>query len=154
MTENIPMSESVADETAETPGQRCYRSLEEALIDRHIPVENRDFIRRALRSVDVAEYVDRGGCIKVIRRDGGPAIEIHYGYTNGFRSEEEILAAVGDVDRWISRRGRGMWGVSHPENKLRDGSGVGSARQDRREYGVCPTCWQTLPATRVCGNCE
>ena len=28
-----------------------------------------------------------------------------------------------------------------------------SSRAAERDYGTCPTCWQKLPATGVCGNC-
>lgn len=29
-----------------------------------------------------------------------------------------------------------------------------SKRAVERDFGTCPTCWQKLPATGICGNCD
>lgn len=130
----------------------AYASLEAAFVHQRTPLENQAFIRRLLAGLDIIAFYDRGSYIRADRARGGYAIQIHYGYSNGFRSEDEITAGVGDVDRWRSARGTALWGVTHPEHKLR--SGGGGAKVERREWGFCPTCGLKLPATGLCDSCD
>ncbi|WP_298945015.1 hypothetical protein [uncultured Microbacterium sp.] len=133
----------------ETP----YPSLDAAFSHQQTPLENRAFIRNLLAEIDVAGYYDRGNYIKVTRAQGGYAIQLHYGYSNGFRGEAEITRGVGDVDRWRSGRGINLWGVSHPENKLRS-AGTMENKSEKREWGFCPICGLKLPASARCDNCD
>lgn len=151
MTVSSP-EEEWHDEGAAGQDLRAYNSLEDALRDRHLPVENQAFVRTLLSALDVEGYFERSGYIKVTRAGGGPAIAIHYGYSNGFRSEDEIVRAVGDVERWPSARGKGLWGVAHPTN--RPHSGGGGTKRDRLELGTCTTCGMQLPATGKCDYCD
>lgn len=93
---------------------RRFASLDEALTEFRMPAENRAFVEQYLGLVDPIGYYGRSGYIKVIRRDGGPAIQIHVGYATGFRTESELKLTVADADIWESDRGAGLWGVTHP----------------------------------------
>jgi hypothetical protein len=131
---------------------RRYRSLDEALKLRKIPLENHKLIRRFTSAIGIAGYFDRGVYIKAVRANGGPALNIAYGWSNGFISEAEVIEAAGpEVSRWPSGRGTAQWGVSHPVHKTSGGGG--GATTPSREYGVCPTCnYALLPGGR-CGHC-
>lgn len=130
---------------------RRYASLAEAFQDRGTRPENQAFIREFLKNVDVAGFYRRGNYIKVTRHSGGPALQIHEGYTNGFRSAEDVIATAGDVDRWESRRVRHTWGITHPTHGSARGGDL--QRQARREGGQCPTCGDVLPLSGVCNWC-
>ncbi|MGO2110767.1 MAG: hypothetical protein ACTH31_04065 [Pseudoclavibacter sp.] len=91
-----------------------YATLDEALEGARIPEGNHEFIRSFMDSIDAIGFYQRGGYIKVVRRSHGSPLQIHPGYTQGFRAEIEILLTLGeDADRWQSERG-GLWGVTHP----------------------------------------
>ena len=101
--------------------------------------------------IGVECYKDRG-YIKAIRFDGGPHREIHYGWTNGFRSEVEVRSAAGaGANCWESGRASGMWGVSHPVNNI--GRGRGPAIPDR-DYGTCPKHHLKLPVSGIFHQCS
>lgn len=129
-----------------------YASLDAAFAHQRTPLANQALVRRLLAGVEVKQYLDGKSHIKVTRVSGGPAIQVHFGYSNGFISEDEIIRNAGDVDRWPSGRGTGMWGVSHPENRLR--SGAGKRERRNREHGTCPDCGLQLPASGTCGTCD
>lgn len=111
-----------------TGRQAPYASLDAALEGHSIPLENRELIRRITSRLPIDGYYSRAGYIKATRTDSPRALHIAPGYTNGFLSEAEILETAGDVERWESSR-RGLWGVSHPENRVRDGGARRSAHQ-------------------------
>lgn len=136
---------------AELLDGRRYASLAHALESRNIPRENHDLIKRFTAALAISAYYERGSYIKAVRSDGGPPLHINFGWTNGFRSEDEVIRAAGnDAERWRSARGRGQWGVSHPANKMRSGE---KAKPTRRQFGSCPTCHLALPATGRCDDC-
>jgi hypothetical protein len=145
-------SREYADENPGAAEGSAYSSLEAAFVHQKTPLENQAFVRQLLSGVSVDAFFDRGSYIKATRADGGPAVQIHYGYSNGFRSEEEITRSIGDVDRWRSGRATNLWGVSHPENKIRSSSGGGHA--EKREWGYCTTCGLKLPASGLCDMCD
>lgn len=152
------MSQHGGQNLAENPatGLRRYGSLEEAFQHRSIPLENREFVRKLLASLDITGFEAASSYIKATRGDSNIAIQISSGFSTGFLTESEITNSVGNVQRWPSSRGQGggvpTWGVSHPTNALREGGEAHSASTER-DYGFCETCFQQLPATKVCSNC-
>ena len=86
-------------------------SLVSAFAKVGIPAENHRFIRRMIDAADISEYraVVRGDkpYITATRRDGGPDLHIHYGYTTGFTSEADAvrIAGTGAACRPSSRKG-------------------------------------------------
>ncbi|OBG06223.1 hypothetical protein [Mycolicibacter sinensis] len=132
-------------------------SLLGALSKARIPVENHGFIERLTMAVGIAEYqavvsVDKP-YVRARRQDGLPDLRIHYGYTTGFVSEDEVVRVAGSgADRGPSSR-KGTWYVAHPTNQVRHGSD--RARDIRREAArLCTTCYVQLPLTGICGACD
>lgn len=134
-----------------TGRQAPYDSLDAAFEGHSIALENRELIRKVMSKLPIDGYYSRAGYIKATRTDSPRAMHIAPGYTNGFLSEAEILETAGDVERWESDR-HGLWGLSHPENRMRDGGARRSAYQ--RVSVDCPTCGLELPLTGVCGECD
>ncbi|WP_159599923.1 hypothetical protein [Agromyces humi] len=137
-----------AGTTPEADGRR-YSSLNEALQAHGIPVENHRFIQAITEQVGIAEYFGTSSYIKAVRQGAGPALNISYGWTNGFRSEEEARRAAGEgANIWPSQRGKGQWGVGHPEHG--SGSGGGAPAKVKRDYGVCEVCFTAYSANGSC----
>ncbi len=134
-------------------GHRRYPSLHAALHAQRTPAENQSFIERMLEPIPTTAYIQRADYIKVVRADSGPALEIHYGWSSGFRTEEEAVAAAGGEAHWPSARGDGLWGVDHPVRGHRT-SEAWAAHAGQRDYGSCSSCFQVLPATGVCASCD
>ncbi|GAB3275397.1 hypothetical protein [Microbacterium lacusdiani] len=142
-----------------------FETLDEAFQRYGTPAANQALVRRIVESADVAGIVGFRTYFKLERRSG-PALEVHAGYTNGFRNESDAVRLAGDIERWPSRRFQGAWGVTHPETRPRaaqpasrrfPGSRVAatprpSAVPERAE-AVCPTCFMVLPRTGVCDTC-
>lgn len=136
----------------EAADRAVFRSLDHALQAHGIPDENRSLIRRFCAELDIVQYDDMGSYIKAVR-SGGPALNIAYGWTNGFRSEAEGRSAAGDAaEIWMSQRGKGLWGVTHPINKI--GHGGGGPTKPNRTFGFCPRCNLALSADGQCGYCS
>lgn len=130
-------------------------SLFGALSKARIPVENHEFIRRFTSAIGIVEFraVERADqpYVVAMRRDRFPDLWIHYGYTNGFTSEEEILRVAGSgVGRAVSSR-KGTWYVEHPVTGVRPGSE--RSYDVRRSAGFCG-CGMQLSVTGVCGSCD
>ena len=109
---------------------RAYESLSDALRDQQIPLDNHATIRAFCGSIGISRYLRLADSIKAVRRDGGPALEIHWGRTRGFVLETArgCLGAVKSGD---------LWYVAHPENRLPEfsrGSRSGLAKIE------CPVC--------------
>jgi hypothetical protein len=133
-------------------GSSTYPSLASALAAKSIPLENQVLIREFCEYIGIDRYEDRG-YIKAVRANRGPALQIHWGWTNGFESEDEARRSTGDrAPCWPSQRGTGLWGVSHPTNNI--GHGGGGPANELPDYGTCPSCNITLPATGVCDTCS
>jgi len=133
-----------------TGRQAPYASLDAAFEGHSIPLENRELIRKIVSALPVDGFYSRAGYIKATRTDSQRALHIAPGYTNGFLSEEEVVATVGDVERWRSKR-KGLWGISHPENRIREGSDRRSSV--RHAAASCPECGLELPRTGICAMC-
>lgn len=151
-------------------GARAVRltDLDEAFERYATPMANRDLIRAIYDSTDVDGIVGFGDYFQFKRRGGYPALEVHPGYTNGFRTEQDVTRRAGDsVPRWPSRRFHGAWGIDHPvdggKSTARSTRTAGSAtkRPSRKAPAVpekpkpvCMTCFLELPSTGVCSSCE
>ena len=130
-----------------------FSSLHGALSKAEIPAENHEFIRGLTSAVGITDYrvVEAGKTyIKATRREGGPDLHIHSGYTNGFTSEEEAVGIAGSAVRGASSR-KGTWYVEHPVTKVRPGSPRSASV--RREGAFCD-CGMQLSLTGICSNCD
>ena len=140
---------------------RRYASLAEALDAFRMPEANRAFVEQYLGLVDPIGFYGRSGYIKVIRRDGGPAIQIHAGYATGFQSESELRLTVGEgAEVWESDRGTGLWGVTHPvaQRGRESGSGRSTGAASRAakpataeiEREICMDCFEEKSFSGQC----
>ena len=154
-----------ADSTRKNEGRATrYATLDEAFRRHGTPAANQELIRRIVDGIDAAGFVGYSTYFRVERRGGSPALEVHPGYTNGFRTEQEIVRRLGDeVERWPSRRFHGAWGVTHPVAAPVLASGPKRAPRAARgprasepeaPPKVCDTCFMVLPMSGVCQNCE
>ncbi|MDJ1372673.1 hypothetical protein [Gulosibacter molinativorax] len=140
-----------ADADEAKTANRRYANLDEALQAQGVPESNHEFIRKFVDGLDVIGFYARSGYIKAIRRSLGPAIQIHSGYSTGFRSEMEIYAVLGDVEHSEGKRG---WTVTHPRRKVPVTDSGKAPKQREIEYPICPECFMTLPATGKCDDCD
>jgi hypothetical protein len=131
-----------------------FDSLQGALSKAQIPAENHEVIRRFTSAVGITDYrvveASSNAYIKATRREGGPDLHIHWGYTNGFTCEEEAVGIAGSAVRGASSR-KGTWYVEHPVTKVRPGSTRSASV--RREGAFCD-CGMQLSLTGVCSNCD
>lgn len=165
-------------------GARAVRlaSLAEAFERYGTPAANRELIQAVYDNTDIDQIVGFGDYFQLKRRGGYPALEVHPGYTNGFRTEQDVIRRVGDdVPRWPSRRFHGAWGIDHPVDaaparrasarsagqsaprapkapRRLPGSSTPAAPSTRRvelekPKPVCMTCFLELPATGICVTC-
>lgn len=156
-----------------------YGSLDEALVSRRAPVENRVFLRSLLNRMPIERLMRADGGFTVVRTDDAPDIHVRKGYTVGFQTEEEIIAVVGtEAPRWRSVRHPGAWAVDHPahgrgaiieaEELAAERGPVKSAKRvakpkaepkvkppvaQERVQPVCPNCFMMMALSGVCGNC-
>lgn len=148
-----PDTDALDGEDSLNDDSRRYASLDRALFAHGIPLENHPLIRRFTAEIGIAAFFERGPYIKAVRKQSGPALNINYGWTNGFVSEDEVINAAGeDLKRWPSGRGTGLWGITHPIHG--HASSSGGAARPARNYGVCPRCHMQLPASGRCSDCE
>ncbi|OCG72842.1 hypothetical protein [Microbacterium sediminis] len=151
-----------ADSARKNPGRATrYASLDEAFERHGTPAANQELIRRIVDGIDAAGFVGFSTHFRIERRGGSPALEVHPGYTNGFRTEQEIVRRLGEtVERWPSRRFHGAWGVTHPVARPAAPAPAPRAPRARRSSEpeappkVCPTCFMVLPMSGVCQNCD
>ncbi|QVI26768.1 hypothetical protein MN2019_21235 [Mycolicibacterium neoaurum] len=131
-------------------------SLTSALAKARVPAANHDFIRRFASAIGIARYeamaVDTTKpYVLATRHDGLPPLHIHYGFTSGFATEEEVVRAAGnDVTRAPSSR-KGTWYVAHPVNEIRPRGE--RAKDVRREARFC-SCGMQLSLTGNCDYCS
>ncbi len=130
-----------------------FASLSDALREHGIPLENHSFIRQFTDAIGIEAYFGTTEYIKAVRTGAGPDLNIAYGWSNGFVSEEEARLATGDTTQvWTSSRATGLWGVTHPMHGSGNGGGPEST-SGRRDYGTCPTCFTKFAANGSC-PCE
>jgi hypothetical protein len=158
----VTRSPEPADSARKNPGRATrYASLDEAFERHGTPAQNRDLIRRIVEGIDAAGFLGYATHFRVERRGGSPALEVHPGYTNGFRTEQEIVRHLGEgVERWPSRRFHGAWGVSHPvavrvpAAPSKRAPRAARTSEPEAPPKVCPTCFMVLPMSGVCQNCD
>ncbi len=128
---------------------RQFLHLADALRRKGTTIANTAFITQLMSRIDVDAYFERSSYIRVVRRSGGPDLHIAFGFTNGFRTREELVEAAGDRDIWPSKRIAGTWGVTHPDNKMHSAHG---SRMNRtgRDGTACPICGMVMPLSGVC----
>ena len=112
---------------------RQYADLDEALEQKHIPLENRPIIRALIATIECSRFEETTGYIKVTRSQPGPTTEIGWGWVTGYLTREDADGA-GGVSVWPYGHG---WGITLPINKGRDGGDRG--RPPITSGKVCPT---------------
>jgi hypothetical protein len=131
-------------------------SLLSALTEARIPVDNHEFIRQMTTAIGIADYravvkPDKP-YVKAKRLDGRRELHIYYGYTNGFTSKDEIVAATGSGAACGPSTRKPTWYVKHPVTNVQPGwersLSVG------READKCDRCHQLMPLTGICDNCD
>lgn len=133
-------------------GERRYPSLQDAFRDKRTSVANQRFISRLVTGIDVEGCYRYSDHIRILRRDGGPWLEVHHGGTNGFRSPEEVTDAVPGAVVTPSTARRGTWRVGHPD-RAPEREASGFARRARRSDPVpCPECGDVRSVSGVCNN--
>lgn len=137
-----------------TTSDRNPLALREALRLRKTSIANRAFLESLCDWDDIADCVVRDDHVKINRKSGGPSIKVFHGYTNGFRSKEEIIELFGDVFTWPSKRFIGAWGIDHPENQSRDSKGNSTKQQNTRDQQLCPTCFMYMSLSGICASCN
>jgi hypothetical protein len=132
--------------------ERRYGSMADAFRDKRTSVANQQFLSRLLARIDVEGYYRYSDHFRVLRRDGGPWLEVHHGGTNGFRSPEEVTDAIPNAVVTPSTAREGTWRVGHPD-RAPDRDADGLARRARRPDPVpCPECGDILSVSGVCNN--
>lgn len=130
---------------------RRFDSVEPALRALGFPVENDAFIRRFTDHFGMDDFKPMSSYVKAVRGDGRKALEIHWGSTNGFASEAEVIAACGDVSRGPSRDRPGTWRVDHPmQNPGRETGAQLRRRGGRETREVCPECFTERSVSGTC----
>lgn len=148
-----------------------FASIEEAFVRYGTPVGNLELLRHIAKEVGPAAIVGFRTYFKLERSAGGPALEVHDGYTTGFRSESDAERLAPGRPRWASRRFRGAWGITHAETRERpladrhkrpaaprsstprSAAAPRSGATEPREGQVCMSCFQVMPLTGICPNC-
>jgi hypothetical protein len=133
----------------EQHARRRYASLDDALRSKDYPEENFEFIRQFTAHIGIEAYLETSGYIKAIRRDGGEPLRIYYGGTNGFASEEEVLAACGHARHGMSQERPGLWRVDHPDAGP-DNIGPSGRKVPQKDHGTCPVCFTKFTAAGTC----
>lgn len=135
-----------------TPATDRWETLDQAFQAHRIPMENWPLITRIVDHVGIDHYegTDERRYIKAIRRDGQRTLRIAYGYTTGFQTEEDAVAAAGDVARAPSSEGG--WYVLHPVNAVGKWYGGSGSKADKREAREmdCPLCGFRVTVGSTC----
>lgn len=134
--------------------------IDEAIERYGMPSGNRTLVRGIYENAGASGLVGFSDYFRIERRGGGPALEVHRSYTNGFRTEQDAKKCAGDAARWPSRRLHGSWGVDHPEiGRVQEAPARKRAAPVRRpsvperQAAVCPNCFLEIPATGICSTC-
>ena len=137
-----------------TKATRSLISLDRAMDDFKLPMENREFVREFAIAIGIEGCAVTSAYIKVIRTDGGPDVRIASGYSNGFVDEAEALRVTGGAHPvWASEKRKGFWGVDHPLGG-RPSSTASRARQEERSFGTCERHFQPNLPTGNCWMCD
>lgn len=117
-------------------------------------MENHALIERMCRAIGIARYEQYSDHIRAVRLGVGSSLQIHWGWTDGFESEDEVLRATGRTAPYVQSdwRGAGFFYVEHPVNRLHEGGS--GAKSKQRDFGTCPQCFLVFSALGVCDDCE
>lgn len=131
-------------------------SLISALNKARIDSGNHDYIRRIVQGVGIdrcwANLDTSKPHVIAKRSDGARDLRIYFGYTVGFRDEEEIVRILGSgAHRDEAKSPKGTWWVAHPINAIYDGSE--RAKNRSREAAFC-VCGMQLSLTGACDSCD
>lgn len=146
----IALASEICDDRQMKESDYQYASLDEALRDRRIPLENHNLIRALAQAAGIHAYTAMTGYLRAERKAGGPALRIASGWSNGFTSADEILAADSTAVPWESPDRPGLWGVDHPVHGAGSGGGGAKTATDI-DYGTCGVCFQRFTVTGACG---
>jgi len=125
-----------------------YSSLDEAMRLGNIPWDNHPTVRGIVEAIGIETlYAHNSSGIRAVRREPGPDLWIAYGNTSGFVSEEEARCAAPELQPWPDNKSGSRWGVTHPENKNRDGGGM---RRERPAAETCPRCFTEKASDGSC----
>lgn len=117
-------------------GRTRYSTLNDALSDFRIPLENHPMVREFVAERDYEQFYipPSRSYVGMVSRGGGRADFLHSGYI------------------WYRTPDGRSQGLELPVNKLRD---AGSSRRSRRdaEPQHCATCGMELPLSGTCDNC-
>lgn len=132
---------------SDKPKHRIFRNLELALEEKRIPSDNHSFLIQLIATIDVQEVSERSAYIHVKRREPGPDIHIHSGWTEGFASAQEItnVHPTAEIHEYGTKFKR--WYVVHPENRLRGHETMAAAE---RVHEVCSVCFTQRAANGTC----
>jgi hypothetical protein len=138
-----------------TPEDQPPETLLSALAKARIPAENHAFIQKFTDATAIVSYravVKPDKSHVIAKRAGLPDLHIYYGYTNGFKSKDEIVSTTGIGTGTGPSTRKPTWYVEHPLTKVHPGAkGVSSIA---REGDQCPNCFQQMPLTGICDNCD
>lgn len=132
------------------PEPRAYASIDDALRDHKIPVENHDLIRRVVRDLGGTTVQERSQYIRV-DRPNGPPLQIAYGWTSGLTKDEADRYRGIAEEVWPSDGRPGLYGLTHPVHGA-PSSGGGDGRIER-DHGRCAVCGMARAANGSC-NCD
>lgn len=86
--------------------------------------ENYEFIESFTTRIGIANYepvkTSSKRYVKATRIDGGRKLLINFGFTTGFRSEEEVVRFAGEATERGPSSLPGTWFVKHPHSQVRD----------------------------------
>lgn len=138
--------------------RESYRSVKHALLACGIPTENHPLVEQVCDRLGVIDWVRCSATddyFRAVRGGKGPDLVVHWGWTDGFVDEEEVLMATDGRWRYVQSdyRGPGMYYVEHPINRLHEGGG-GAAGKRERPVEICPIHQVALPSTGLCDDCS
>ena len=130
-------------------------TLDDGFRQLQIPLVNQRFVRHIVNVIGIDRFLSTSTYLRAVRSEGGPDLRIAYGWTNGFVSRDEARRAAGDaaeIDPSPDRAGHGLFGVRHPENKIRDSSEASVGKQAGMSF--CTQCGYALLGDGTCENCS
>jgi hypothetical protein len=131
-------------------------SLLAAMTKAGIPADNYEFVRKLLAHLGIGivnyRFVETPSqrYVRAVRRDRHPDLQIFYGFTTGFTPRD--VARMPEVcpvrDTKLRRE---AWYVTHPTNRVRDGS---ARSADKHRAADRCACGLELPLTGKCDSCD
>ncbi|WIB65703.1 hypothetical protein [Curtobacterium sp. MCBD17_040] len=133
---------------SDSRGQHRYASIDDALRERRLPLENHLLIKSFVHNLGVTHLYETTTYIRGVR-PGGPDLQIASGWSNGF-TEEEVQRFAGDAESiWLNDDRDPLWGLTHPQH---GGHAATSRAQRVRDGGHCELCGWGLAMSGACNN--